>query len=64
MVSWAAERGDRLVYPKREQVSRARGHLDARDERERVTAAAVHLAGEQRASDVVVVRDRDEIEVR
>ena len=58
------QRGQRLVDPEREQVPRARRQLDAGHELEAVAPLRVQLAGDQRALDVVVVRDCEHVEVR
>ena len=56
------EHRDLFFDPKREEVTRARRHLDARDDLHRARAARRDVAQQERAADVVVIGQRDDVE--
>src|SRR5919198_3460058 len=57
-----AEHRELVVDPEREQVSRARRHLDARDDLDAAAAPRGEVPKLERAPDVVMVSQRDDVE--
>ena len=58
----SGEHGDLVLDPERQQVAGPRRHLDAEHDLDLARPAARELADRERAADVVVVGERDDVE--